>query len=339
MKIMNWNIEWMNNWFIGGGEVDWRDNYKGIANVKALAQRVANVIVDVSPDVLTLQEGPSDPREMNLFLSTFLTDNNGQLIYDTFGGLDGGAQKIYTLVKREGEYRNPQLASDDLSRDLFDEWLADIDGDAYLESYEYTRDPLIIDGNLSGTGESMRILTLHTKSKFVNQQRAMWNDPNRRQEFIKAALKNRRRISTEAMHTREYLDSLYKSDSNALVVVTGDFNDGPGIDYFEKFYLTHGVADIVIGSSYQPKFQYKHVLIESVPPDKLFTARFDDFIDEIDNRPLLLDHVLVSPALRERYLNAQIAHEEFEAQEDLTRPKDDRDRNASDHRPVVVEIR
>ena len=153
---------------------------------------------------------------------------------------------------------NPRLASDSLTDHLFDEWMADVDGDAYLESYEFTRDPLLVDGELGGTNETIRIVTLHTKSKFVNQQRAMWNDPNRRQNFIMAALKNRRRISTEAMHTREYLDNLYNADPAALVMMTGDFNDGPGIDYFEKYYLTHGVADILIGSSYYPDRQFEH---------------------------------------------------------------------------------
>lgn len=337
MRLMDWNIEWMNNWFVGNGLVAWRQSHSGIADVTALAQRVANVITSIDPDVLTLQEGPSDPREMDLFMGDFLSDANGQLFH-AFGGLDGGAQKVYTLVKRGGALMNARLAGDSLTHHLFDEWMADVDGDAHLESYEFTRDPLVVDGELSGTSETLRIVTLHTKSKFVNQQRAMWNDPNRRQNFIVAALKNRRRISTEAMHTREYLDNLYNADPAALVVVTGDFNDGPGTDYFEKNYLTHSVADILLGSIYRPDQQFKHVLIGNIPSDQLFTARFDDFIDNINERPLLLDHVLVSPSLRDRYANSRIAHAEYGAQEDTTRPAGDRDRLPSDHRPVVMEL-
>ncbi len=338
MRLMTWNIEWMNNWFVGGGQVAWRGFHSGIANVNALARRVANVITAIDPDVLTIQEGPSDPREMNLFMTDFLTDAGGQPVFDMFGGLDGRAQKVYALVKRGGNFRNARITSDALTERLLDEWLADVDGDAHLEPYEYTRDPLIIDGTLNVTNESSRILSLHTKSKYVNQQEAMWRDPNRRQEFVVAALKNRRRISTEAMHTRVYLDALYDADPGVPVVVTGDLNDGPGIDYFERNYLTHGVADILLGTIYRPERQFAHVLIGNVPANELFTARFDDFIDEINNRPLLLDHVLVSPALRNRYANARIAHAEYQAQEDTSRPAGDRDRFPSDHRPVVVEI-
>lgn len=338
MKLMDWNIEWMNNWFVGGGQVGWRDSHHGIASVSELVHRVANVIKSVNPDVLTLQEGPSDPREMALFINDFLLDAKGHPLFDAFGGLDGGAQKVYTFVKKQGAFRNTRLADDNLTERLLDEWMADVDGDAHLESYEFTRDPLIIDGELDGTGEKMRIVTLHTKSKFVNQQRAMWNDPNRRQDFIVAALKNRRRISTEAMHTREYLDNLYLSNPGALVVVTGDFNDGPGMDFFERNYLTHGVADILLGSCYHPERQYLHVLIGSIPSQELFTARFDDFIDNINDRPILLDHVLVSPILQGRYAGARVAHAEYNAQEDTTRPAEGRDRFPSDHRPVVVDI-
>lgn len=338
MRLMNWNIEWMNNWFVGNGQVAWRNTHTGIADVQALADRVANVITAVDPDVLTIQEGPSDPREMELFITDCLSAPNGQPLYDAFGGLDGGAQKLYTLVKRGGQFINPRLASDAPTDHLLDEWMTDVDGDARLESYTFTRDPLIIDGEFGANNETLRILTLHTKSKFVNQQEAMWRDLNRRQDFIVAALRNRRRISAEAMHTRVCLDDLYDVDPGTLVVVTGDFNDGPGLDYFEQNYLTHGVTDILMGSCYHPDRQYEHALIGHIPQNQLFTARFDDFIDDIDDRPLLLDHILASPALRGRHANPQVAHTAYEAQIDATRPEDARDRLPSDHRPVVVEL-
>jgi len=336
--MLDWNIEWMNNWFVGGNQAAWRNSNTGIANVQALAQRLANVIRGLDPDVLTIQEGPSDPREMQLFINDFLTDASGQPLFDPFGGLDGGAQKTYTLVKRNGHFRNPRLANDELTFGLFDEWLADVDGDLRLESYEFTRQPLVLDGTLADTGQDVRIVNLHTKSKFVNNQQALWNDPVRRQEFIVAALKNRRRISTEAMRVRTYLDDLVEADGNTLIIVAGDFNDGPGFDYFERHYLTHGVADIILGSTYYPDLQFPHALIGREPSNRLFTAIFDDFVDGINDRPLLLDHVLVSPPLGSRINAARVCHEEYEAQEDASRPQGDRDRLPSDHRPVLVEL-
>lgn len=74
-------------------------------------------------------------------------------------------------------------------------------------------------------------------------------------------------------------------------------NDGPGTDYFERNYLTHGVADILLGSIYYPDRRYDHTLIGTVDPADLYTAIFDDFVDEINNRHLLLDHVVTSSCL------------------------------------------
>ena len=132
MRLMNWNIEWMNNWFVGNGRVEWRQSHRGIEDVRTLAQRVANVILTIDPDVLTIQEGPSDFREMELFVNDFLVNQDGQRIFELFGGLDGGAQKIYALVKNGGRYQNPRLVDDNLTNQLLEEWLADVDGDANL---------------------------------------------------------------------------------------------------------------------------------------------------------------------------------------------------------------
>ena len=62
MRLLNWNIEWMNNWFVGGSQVSFRQSAPshGITDVHDLAGRVAQVINTIDPDVLTIQEGPSD---------------------------------------------------------------------------------------------------------------------------------------------------------------------------------------------------------------------------------------------------------------------------------------
>ena len=46
MRIVSWNIEWMNNWFVGGSQVAFRQSHTGIPNVADLATRVATVITE-----------------------------------------------------------------------------------------------------------------------------------------------------------------------------------------------------------------------------------------------------------------------------------------------------
>jgi hypothetical protein len=333
VRIINWNIEWMNNWFVGGGDVALRmvHDRSGITSVDDLCRRVGRVILDLDPDVLTLEEGPSDIREMQLFVSYYLDDS-----FDVFGGFDGGAQKIYALVKKDGGFINPRIATDGLTQELQEPWQADIDGDHRLENYDFTRIPLVLEGETGGNGENIRILTLHTKSKYVHNGQALFENEATRGEFVIAALKNRRRISSEAMRTRKYLDDIVRSAPEARVIVTGDFNDGPGIDYFESRYLTHNVTDILLGSTYYPNWLFHHALIPKVSENQRYTAIFDDYIDNIQNRKLLLDHFLVSPALAPRVTNAAIAHDAYDASTDDQ--AEGRQKYVSDHRPILIEL-
>lgn len=335
MRLLNWNIEWMNDWFHGGSQVSFRESHpnRGITDVHDLATRVAQVILDVDADVVTIQEGPSDPREMRLFTDGFLIDADENPLYDVFGGIDGGAQKIYCLVKKEGRFCEASLAQDALTQALSDPWEADVDGDLQIEGYEFTRLPLVVVGKVAG--QTIRVVSLHTKSKYVHNGENLWNDPARKNEFIRAAMKNRRRISAEAMRTRRYIDQLLAEAPDAQIMVTGDFNDGPGIDFFELRYLTHNITDILLGSSFRPQKLFTHAFLNTMPQSELYTAIFDDFVDNIQNRPLVLDHILLSPALAEG-ASGRICHEAFN--DAIDDHADGRQRCPSDHRPVLVEI-
>lgn len=340
MRIVNWNIEWMNDWFVGRNKVAFRQVHKRgnniiIADVADLCRRVASVIKSLDPDVLTVQEGPSDIREMQLFVETYLKDENNETIFDVFGGFDGRAQKVYALIKKQGKFKEPIVADDDLTLGLQEAWLSDVDGDYHLEDYEFTRAPLVIEGTWAGQDKKLKVMSLHTKSKYVHNQKELWEDD--RIQFIILALKNRRRISSEAMRTRKYLDELIKTDQDALVVVTGDFNDGPGTDYFERYYLTHNITDILLGTTYYPELLFNHAFVSRVSEGERYTAIFDDFVENIPNKRILLDHILVSPTLSNNIQNSGIAHDKFNAHIDNNATG--RQKYPSDHRPVFVDLK
>lgn len=309
---------------------------RGITDVDDLCRRAASVVNAMDPDVLTLEEGPSDIREMQLFVDTYLLDPHGGARFDIFGGLDGGAQKLYALVKIGGEFNNPSIPTDDLTLALGEPWESDVDGDFRLDGYEFTRQPLVIEGTTGSGGANLRIVTLHTKSKYVHNGQQLWENPNRRMDYVIAALKNRRRISSEAMRVRQYLVGLLEQDASSLCVACGDFNDGPGIDYFETRYLTHNVTDILLGSTYHPHLLFEHAFIRRVAEDQRYTAIFDDFVDDIENRHLLLDHLLVSPALSSAVTDSGIAHQEYDTAIDPDAAG--RQARASDHRPVYLDL-
>lgn len=334
MRIVNWNLEWMNHWFSGNDAPVWGSNQLSEAQARVCAGRAAAVIQALQPDLLTLQEGPSAAAEMQLFLDEFLSDN-GASQFEALIGRDGGAQKLYALRRIGGRVAAMDYALDDATEELAEVWDADVNGDMLLEGYDFTRLPLVVDIDPVGSAP-IRVIVLHTKSKYVQFGASKWRDPNRRQEFVVAALEARRRISAEGFRLRGYLDALVEADPEARIVVTGDWNDGPGRDLFERSYLTHNVADIVLGSTFTPELIFHHPLISRVTANRLFTARFDDFVDEIDDRPLLLDHFAVSPALAGWVQGADIGHDAYEAQVEGTgRNRTDR---PSDHRPIVLDI-
>ncbi len=334
MRLVNFNIEWMNDWFVGGNQVAFRQNNpgKGIDNVDNLAQRVATLILQADPDVLTVEEGPSDKREMELFVSTYLSEQN-QPLYDVFGGLDGQSQKIYILVKKDGALKNYQLSADQNS--LKSTWDSDVNGDEEVEQYKFTRVPIIVDGQF-GNGKNCKIIAMHTKSNFIQNGEDLWNNPATRQQFIHEALTDRRRISSEALRIRMYLDNLVAADPNALIIVAGDLNDGPGLDYFELRYLTHNVIDLILGSTFDYELLFRHAFINIVPPAERYSVEFYDFVEGMQKK-LLLDHIALSPALPNGIVSGGILHNEYNAAIDTNATRD-RQKRPSDHRPVYVDI-
>ena len=341
LRIASVNGEWMNNWFTSDGMPpafvpSFKLPGENISNsTDKTASKLAGEIVAIDPDVLAIEEAPSRQEELDLFVSQYLSGPAGPT-YNAILGDSGGAQKLAVLYKSAAV--TASLAPGDSIKTLLDPWEADPDGDMFLGPYQFTRTPLVI--NLSAGSHAFQLVVMHTKSNFVNEGQAMWNDPARRQEYVIAALKARRRNATEGMRTRQYLDERLAVDENARIVVLGDLNDGPGMDYFEELYLAHNVTDILAGSVFEPERIFVHAQ-HDVSPDKRFTAIFDDFVPTLQKgKKLLLDHILLSPGfdsasgLQRKRGSGTIHHIEYEAQ--LKNKGKKREDRPSDHRPVSV---
>lgn len=341
LRITNLNCEWMNDWFTRDSEaVDFvpsftRDNH--VSDTHEVAGRLSSLILEINPDILAIEEAPSRPAELELFINTYLSEN-GSPRYHYLLSDSGRSQKIGLLFKPE--IVSAHLTSHSSIGDLIDSWQADVDGNEQLEGYEFTRLPLVVDAMI-GT-EKVQIITLHTKSNFINNGKSMWEEPATRQQFVHLALQNRRRNSAEAMRTRAYIDRVLQDDPTANIIVMGDLNDGPGMDYFERNYLSHNVTDILIGSAYEPEGIFMHAQHDIKGRDERFTAVFDDFVTGELGKKLLLDHMLVSPGLWHgnglAYVpgSGTIHHAEYEA--NVENGGGFREERPSDHRPVSLQI-
>jgi endonuclease/exonuclease/phosphatase family metal-dependent hydrolase len=340
LKITSLNAEWMNDWFTPDADpVDFRTTFTrdGEQNrTDITAGRLADLIRSVDPDILAMQEAPSRPAELALFLDRYLNDA-GTRRYEFIMGDTGGAQKLALLYKpaviHVGLTPSSQLQM------LIEPWLADVDGDAVLDSYEFTRLPLVTTAQVGQS--SVQVIVAHTKSNFVNQGQTMWENPATRQAYIVAALKNRRRIATEGMRLRQYLDDQLQNDAAARIIVLGDLNDGAGRDYFEENYLAHNVTDVLVGSTFKPEWLFTHAQ-HDLPESERYSAVFDDFVTDEPNRHLLLDHILLAPGfmadsgIRVVAGTGTAEHVAYEALVvNQGRKREDR---PSDHRPVSVTL-
>ncbi len=344
IKIASWNAEWMNYWFTPDAEAPafraefTQDNQ--VNNTQKTAKRAADLIRAIEPDILALQEAPSRREELDLFIDKYLSDD-GSPFYQYFLGDSGGAQKL-ALLYNTSSVDSAHLGSLADIAMLLDPWTVDIDGDGYLNDYQFTRVPLVV--NFVVSGYRLHVIAQHTKSNFVNNGKAMWNNPMQRQAFVVEALTARRRNSAECMRTRQYVETLLQNNPDSLVIILGDLNDGPGLDYFESQFLTHNLTDILVGSSFDPESLF-YPAVKDVPQENRYTAVFDDFVpDEQKNKHMLLDHILLSPGMDPLYGNGLhrvsksriVCHKEYDAQvHNKGKKREDR---PSDHRPVMVSL-
>lgn len=331
MKIANWNIEWMNRWFtadLDAAAFRPSADISGVTDIDDLCRRVANVIDGLDADVLTVQEGPSRKEEMALFVQRFLDGT-----YTVLGPTGKGSQKLFTLIRNGGAAAGATVVAPADPVKLTEPWEVDIDGNQVLQDYEFTREPLVVDVTDAASARAIRIVNVHLKSKFVHGGDNLWRD--NRAEFVREALLARRRISAEASRLRTYLDALLEVDGKRAIVVCGDFNDGPGADFFERFYLTHNLVAAVAGSPLNPPKMFRHGFVDRVDEDDNYTAVFDDFIADVSNRRILLDHILVSPGLYWDITDGTVEHTVFDEQ---TKPSaaGNRERMPSDHRPQSI---
>jgi endonuclease/exonuclease/phosphatase family metal-dependent hydrolase len=337
VRICSANGEWMNDWFTADAEeAAFRPQFTRDDEVNDTAEtaaRLAGVFKAIDADVLAIEEAPSRAAELALFVDDYLDG-----AYQFFIGDSGGAQKLALLYK-PAAVGSASLAPHDSIRDLIDPWEADVDGDAVLDQYMFTRTPLVVDLELDG--HALQVVVAHTKSNFINQGREMWENPSTRQNYVVAALKNRRRISTEAMQIRGYLDRRLHDNDHAAIIVMGDLNDGPGRDYFEQKYLSHNVTDIIVGSAFEPENIFHHAQHDVLAPDR-YTAVFEDFVPTLKVKHLLLDHIMLSPVLVEPDAlhtvagSGAVRHAEYDAQ--VVNGGARRQDRPSDHRPVTVDL-
>jgi hypothetical protein len=295
LRIATWNVEWFNALFDDHGRL-WDDAERSARHGVTRAQQtaaLARVFAALDADAVTVIEAPDQGsrRSTVTALEGFAKRFGLRARRAIIGFTSETEQEIALLYDpdRLSARHDPQ-ATDKAPR--FDGvFRFDIDADAAPEPIRFSKPPLEL--VLTVDGRELRLIGVHAKSKAPHGART---DAER----IRISIDNRRKQLAECVWLRRrVVDHLAAGDS---LLVMGDFNDGPGLDEFEKLFGQSGI-EIVLGLDAAPALQLTDPHARMVLTQRLgvapSTARFY-LVEQERYFEALLDFIMLSPDLAPR---------------------------------------
>ncbi len=118
---------------------------------------------------------------------------------------------------------------------------SDLNGDGVQEVVRFSKPPLEL-AVTTAAGQHLRLIGVHAKSKAPHGHLTP-------AEYTRIAIDNRRRQLAECLWLRARAEDHLAAGQSLIVM--GDFNDGPGLDEYEKLFGHSGV-EIVLGLQAPP---------------------------------------------------------------------------------------
>lgn len=206
---------------------------------------------------------------------------------------------------------------------------SDLDGDGVEELIRFSKPPLEL-AVTTPEGRALRLIGVHAKSKAPHGQLTP-------AEFNRIAIANRRRQLAECLWLRARAEA-HLVAGDALIVM-GDFNDGPGIDTYEKLFGHSGI-EIVLGLDAPPARRLTDPHADMALSRRLgitpTTARFW-LAPQQRYFEALLDFIMLSPGLLPG-ARWRIWHPFNDPESAATPGLADALITASDHFPVTVDF-
>lgn len=295
MRIATYNVEWFTNLFDDSGRLLNDDSWSGRHDVKRYQQIEALGIVfnALDADAVMIIEAPDAHRKRDgvAALETFADTMGLRARRAVMGFVNDTQQEIALLFDPDVL----EAEHDPLGSPRFDEtYRIDLNTDASPEKVRWSKPPLEL-ALRTVSGGRLRMIGVHAKSKAPHGARS-------HKEAMRIAIENRRKQLAQCIWLRERVDDHLDRGDNLIVL--GDFNDGPGLDEYEKLFGRSGV-EIVLGDGDDIQMYDPHPV--SAVLGNPITARFWRS-DQKRWMETLLDYVMVSPGLRERSSDWRIWH-------------------------------
>jgi len=329
LRICSYNIEWFNHLFNTDNSLKiGRKEQERLTAIK-------NVLIRINSDFVGIVEAPNttvDLRQSTVKkLENFAQFAGLRIRKAITGFISGGTQEIAALYDPDkltvshdpgGDpnlKRNPPFNSD---------FYFDTDDDRIQEVYKHYRPPLEARVRVKQSGTEFNIIIAHPKSKGIFNSMDMLH-------WERESTRNRLKLYAECEWIRRRVDEWL--DGEKHVVVMGDFNDGPGMDFYE-FKYGRSAVEIVMGDIFEPErilHNYAGKPKWTAHGWKPASARFKDRMTE-DNVNVLIDHILISSGLSVAGNSPHKIWNPYE-DEDAINLKGDL-LSASDHFPVTLDL-
>lgn len=348
LRLATWNVEWFDALFEPGtdrllADGDWSARHR--VTRRAQAEAIATVLHALDADGLLVVEAPgTSAHPATLRRLQGFADWAGLRSSAVQVGIVNDSQQqlafLYDparLSVRHEPRGGPAAELGQAPAPAFDRQVRiDIDGDGLPEPLIFTKPPLQL--AVEAGALRFRLTGVHIKSKAPIGARSP-------EEAVRLQIANRRKQLAQCLWLRARL----VEDMNAgeAQVVMGDFNDGPGLDEWERLFGQSGV-EIVMGEQgplhlYDPHARMALAQRGGARPT---TARFlvpcgpaGAPAEDWRWLPALLDYIMVSPALRERDPRWRIWHPFDDPQIYARDALREALLTASDHFPVSLELR
>lgn len=311
MRLATYNVEWFANLFDRDGRLledgGWSARYN-VTRADQLAS-LGIVFTAMDADAVMIVEAPDNNRRHKTvaMLESFAA-RYGLRTRKALLGFENETQQEIALLYDPDRLSAvhdpiglPDAAVEGLASPRFDSsYRIDLDMDATPEVVRFSKPPLEA-AVTTAKGALLRLIGVHVKSKAPH-------GADSEAQVKRLAIENRRKQLAQCIWLRaRVLEHLREGDS---VIVMGDFNDGPGIDEYEKLFGRSGV-EIVLGWDephetrlYDPHAKVTFARKGAAMPS---TARF--YLDDKGAFfSALLDYIMVSPDIRAKDPRWRIWH-------------------------------
>ncbi len=357
-RVCTYNVKWFTRLFDDQNQLLLTDDDSDMYKVDKETQlnSIGEVLKKIDADIYCLLESPNtnqDTRDTIIALQNFAQHFNLRTTEVLTGFLARGQQEIAFLfdpdvveVSHNPQGESVETANINIADFLkgqrvvpapkFDSYFVlDVEEDSIEEIFKFERPPLEAHVDFKDNGQvdlSVEMIGVHAKSKIVTGAIDEIYTPLN-------SIANRRKLIAQCQWIRHRVLDLM--DEQKQVIVMGDFNDGPGLDFYEKQFGRSAV-EVVMGNMGDIDSLLRNPFTKATWNKnhgwRPSSASFFQF-ESRKTIGALLDFVMASPNLAQsRQLDWTIwnPHEMDDLNDDSL---EEALKKASDHFPVSMDIK